>query len=240
MAKFCRKPLERDKEVSKKLTLAFAFTLVLSGCAKSEATQADAEAQAIQYMVDVARDMPTQAPLVEHPKVIKSGRSANGRGWDIELESGACRQSYYVEPGKEIDLNGATQDCEAARARLPAEPADAKRAYRGNCMRLVPQTGPPGPDGPGSWGELQDTLTLSCLTYVDVEGLGENATATLVDERGARYQVRIGTDVGENTGKITRITPDRIEINQIVPDGNGGWREFDAYLSREREPLTHK
>jgi hypothetical protein len=226
--------------MSGKLTLAVAFTLVLSCCARSEATQADAEAQAIQYMVDVARDMPTQAPLVERPRVIKSHRNANGRGWNIELASGACRQSYYVEPGNEIDLNGATQDCEAARAKLPAEPADATRAYRGNCMRLVPQSGPPGPDGPGSWGELQDTLTLSCLTYVDVVGEGENAMATLVDERGARYQVRLGTYVGENTGKVSRITPDRIEIIQIVPDSDGGWREFAAYLSREREPLTYK
>jgi type IV pilus assembly protein PilP len=39
------------------------------------------------------------------------------------------------------------------------------------------------------------------------------------------YRVRVGNYMGQNYGKIIRISPDKIELMEIVPDKPGTWRE---------------
>jgi type IV pilus assembly protein PilP len=39
------------------------------------------------------------------------------------------------------------------------------------------------------------------------------------------YRVQVGNYMGQNYGKIIRISPDKIELMEIVPDQPGTWRE---------------
>ena len=45
------------------------------------------------------------------------------------------------------------------------------------------------------------------------------------------HRVKIGNYMGKNHGKIINISEERIELTEIVPDGQGGWMERDAALA---------
>ena len=44
------------------------------------------------------------------------------------------------------------------------------------------------------------------------------------------YRVKVGNYMGQNDGKIIRISPDKIELMEIVPDQPGTWREQQMSL----------
>lgn len=44
------------------------------------------------------------------------------------------------------------------------------------------------------------------------------------------YQVRAGNYLGQNYGKITRITETSIQLREIVQDGSGDWIERNSTL----------
>lgn len=48
---------------------------------------------------------------------------------------------------------------------------------------------------------------------------------------GTIHRVQVGNHIGKNYGKITRITHDKIELIEIVPDKPGEWREQSASLA---------
>jgi type IV pilus assembly protein PilP len=52
----------------------------------------------------------------------------------------------------------------------------------------------------------------------DLWGLVKSADKTV-------YRVKAGNYMGQNYGKIVRISPDKIELLEIVPDQPGNWRE---------------
>ncbi len=44
------------------------------------------------------------------------------------------------------------------------------------------------------------------------------------------HRVKAGNYLGQNNGQISRITENKIELTEIVPDGQGGYRERQASL----------
>lgn len=48
---------------------------------------------------------------------------------------------------------------------------------------------------------------------------------------GAVYRVQEGNFVGQNYGKITRISEQQMDLTEVVPDGQGGWLERPASLA---------
>jgi type IV pilus assembly protein PilP len=95
------------------------------------------------------------------------------------------------------------------------------------CVRY--QRPPPGApidlDGPGSWGELQDTVTLDCLKYVGSTMKQGRENVLIRDERGKVHQLQVGSFMGENTGRIVEIDATVIYLLQIV-QRNDGWEEL--------------
>jgi hypothetical protein len=92
---------------------------------------------------------------------------------------------------------------------------------RGACVRYDPaaaakSTSPPQFDGPGSFGELQDTVTLDCLSYVGSIQKDKKELVLIRDERGVVHRLRVGDYIGENTGVIARIDRDAIYIEQSI------------------------
>lgn len=53
----------------------------------------------------------------------------------------------------------------------------------------------------------------------------DNGRFALVGGAGGVYRVRVGDYLGRNHGRIVAIEDGRIEVVEIVPDGEGGWLE---------------
>jgi type IV pilus assembly protein PilP len=55
--------------------------------------------------------------------------------------------------------------------------------------------------------------------------------ALVVPRNGNLFRVQAGNYMGQNHGQITRISEDRIELTEIVPDGTTGWQERQASIA---------
>jgi type IV pilus assembly protein PilP len=77
----------------------------------------------------------------------------------------------------------------------------------------------PDLDGPGSFGRLQDTVTLGCLTYLGTIGNDKTLQALVRDDRGEIHRMRVGDYMGENSGVIRKIEEGAITIEQITMNG---------------------
>lgn len=53
----------------------------------------------------------------------------------------------------------------------------------------------------------------------------------VVDKDGAIHRLAVGNYIGQNDGRIYEINEEKMLINEIVPDPNGGWRERKASLA---------
>ncbi|MDR0225254.1 MAG: pilus assembly protein PilP [Burkholderiaceae bacterium] len=72
--------------------------------------------------------------------------------------------------------------------------------------------------------EPLDSMTM-------VGSLDKKGTPTALVKVGALlYQVRLGNYLGQNYGKITRITETSIQLREIVQDGGGDWIERTSTL----------
>ncbi|WP_280187486.1 pilus assembly protein PilP [Delftia sp. PS-11] len=64
-----------------------------------------------------------------------------------------------------------------------------------------------------------------------VGSLDKKGTPTALVRVGALlYQVRVGNYLGQNYGKVTRITETSIQLREIVQDGGGDWVERTSTL----------
>ena len=97
----------------------------------------------------------------------------------------------------------------------------ASSALAAECVRWKPDpNAPPQLDGPGSFGPLQDTVTLACLRYVGTFLRGGYEWVQIADENGKVYDLRVGYYMGENSGIIRKIDGRYIYLEQMVPRGN--------------------
>lgn len=77
--------------------------------------------------------------------------------------------------------------------------------------------------------EPLEALPLDAMVMVGVLGKGSQ-TVGLVRANGLLYQVRSGNYLGQNYGRITRISETEIALREIVQDGVGEWIERPAAL----------
>ena len=95
-------------------------------------------------------------------------------------------------------------------------------------------------DGPGAFGELQDTVTLACLKYVGSIGQAGDEQVLIQDDRGKIHRMRVGSYMGEYTGVIEKIDDDFIYIAQSVPQSSGAFRKVLVKFPRKREQHSRK
>ena len=112
---------------------------------------------------------------------------------------------------------------------------------------LEPPNPCPTPDTPGCEGAVASNNGISPdfdrnreeLESFPLDGLrmmgtlekGDQFWAILRDPDSIIHRVQVGNYIGQNHGKITSITEDRIELLEIIPDGRGGWEERNAELA---------
>jgi type IV pilus assembly protein PilP len=49
------------------------------------------------------------------------------------------------------------------------------------------------------------------------------------------HRVTVGNYMGQNFGKITNISESEVSLDEIVPDGFGGFKEQPASLAAEQK-----
>ena len=79
--------------------------------------------------------------------------------------------------------------------------------------------------------EELESYPLDALRMMGTLEKGERFWAILRDPDAIIHRVEIGNFIGQNNGKITGISEDKIELLEIIPDGRGGWEERHAELA---------
>ena len=78
--------------------------------------------------------------------------------------------------------------------------------------------------------EELEHYSLDSLTFVGHIEKSNKKWALITAPDGIIYRVLPGNHMGLNYGKILAITEDSILLNEIIPDGVGGWTEREASL----------
>ena len=79
--------------------------------------------------------------------------------------------------------------------------------------------------------EYLESVSLDTLKMVGtIKKMGET-WGLVVDRTGIIHRVKEGNYLGENSGKINKITEDSIDIDEMVPDEQGGWTDRKANLN---------
>jgi len=97
---------------------------------------------------------------------------------------------------------------------------------------------PNGPSGGNSYlrpdpkrnREFLEQYSLDTLRMVGTLKLGGDSYGLIETKDGLVHRVVVGNYVGQNDGRITSITPAKILVREIVPDGTGGYVERPAAL----------
>lgn len=76
-----------------------------------------------------------------------------------------------------------------------------------------------------------EQFSLDTLKMVGTLNLGGSSYGLLQTKDGRVHRVIVGEHVGTNDGKITTISPSKIALTEIIPDGLGGYIERPAALA---------
>jgi type IV pilus assembly protein PilP len=92
------------------------------------------------------------------------------------------------------------------------------------------QNGGPRPDSHRN-REYLEQYSLDTLKMVGTLNLGGKYYGLVQTKDGRVHRVIVGEYVGTNEGRIMDITPSRIALSEIIPDGLGGYIERPAALA---------
>ena len=78
--------------------------------------------------------------------------------------------------------------------------------------------------------EALEAFPLDTLRMVGTVSQKNGVWAIITAPDGLVYRVKRNNYLGQNYGRITKITEDKVELVEIVPDGLGGWLKRNASL----------
>ncbi len=74
--------------------------------------------------------------------------------------------------------------------------------------------------------EVLEEFSLEALAMVgSIRRAGDGLFALIKDNKDGIHRVRPGNYLGRNHGKILSIEPSRIDLMELIPDGQDGWVE---------------
>lgn len=79
--------------------------------------------------------------------------------------------------------------------------------------------------------EYLENMPLDSLTMVGTINRKGEIWALIIDKVGVVHKVKQGNYIGQNSGKIKKISVNSIEIDEIVNDVSGNWVNRKANLS---------
>ena len=134
---------------------------------------------------------------------------------DTKKESGG-----HVEPLPEVKPYQ-TFVYAAAQMRSPFMPSGPAGAGNGPNVR---------PDSKRN-REFLEQYSLDTLKMVGTLKLGGQTFGLVETKDGLVHRVLPGNYIGQSDGRITDITPSKINVREIIPDGVGGYIERPAALA---------
>lgn len=157
---------------------------------------------------------------------------------------GACGRSVTNGPGDASNLKKWV--AEVKKRPAPAIPplpvmqqfetfeyaAQSLRDPFSNAFSAESGAGGPRPDPNRRKQPLED-FPLDSLDMVGTIGEGASLVALVRAPDKVTYRVRPGMYLGQSDGHVTKVSDDRIELVELVPDGAGGWLERPAAISLE-------
>ncbi|PKL96668.1 MAG: fimbrial protein [Gammaproteobacteria bacterium HGW-Gammaproteobacteria-8] len=88
----------------------------------------------------------------------------------------------------------------------------------------------PRPD-PDRRREFLERFPLDALAMVGTIEVDAQVYGLVADVEGVIHRVQQGNYMGQNHGRILRISPVAIELVELVPDGAEGWMEREARVA---------
>ena len=76
-----------------------------------------------------------------------------------------------------------------------------------------------------------EVFPLDTLSMVGTLAQDDNAWGLIKDPKNVVHRVKLGNYMGQNEGRIVKITEVKIYLVEIVPDGVGGYIERDASIA---------
>lgn len=76
-----------------------------------------------------------------------------------------------------------------------------------------------------------EMFALDSLKMVGTIGAGAKTQALIKDPGGVIHRVTANEYMGQNYGRVTEVTPDHVDLVELVPNGNGGWMERPASIA---------
>ena len=73
--------------------------------------------------------------------------------------------------------------------------------------------------------EFLEQYSLDTMKMVGSMQMGGQMFGLIQTKDGLVHRVVVGNYIGQNDGKITAISPSKIDVREIVPDGLGGYIE---------------
>lgn len=100
-------------------------------------------------------------------------------------------------------------------------------------QNAVPELSPGGGITPDSARrkEEMESFALETMKMMGTIKMKSTLWGLVKTDDGTVHRVRVGNYMGKNYGKITRISVDKIELMEIVPDKPGRWREQKTSLA---------
>ena len=99
-------------------------------------------------------------------------------------------------------------------------------------------SGTDGVSGPDD-SRVKEPLEAFPLDALDMVGtIGDpmnSPTALITDPSGSVHRLKPGNYLGQNDGQITAVYEDRVELVELVSNGNGGWMERPASIALDDE-----
>ena len=92
------------------------------------------------------------------------------------------------------------------------------------------QNNGPRPDA-GRARQPLEAYSLDSLKMVGTLGGGATMEALIKDPGGVIHRVHASEYMGQNYGRITAISGDRVDLVELVSNGNGGWMERPASIA---------
>lgn len=146
------------------------------------------------------------------------GSGAHLQNLESKLQAIKARPSGHIEPPPEFKPI-ATFTYRAQKLRSPfTPPSDQKLLVAPQGRHVEPNTSRPK--------EYLERFSLDSLTMVGtITRAGEPLRGLIEDPTGAVTQVRPGSHLGTNYGRVVTVAQGQIALVEIVPDGQGGWVE---------------
>ena len=99
-----------------------------------------------------------------------------------------------------------------------------------NPVDKTAKSGGPGPD-PNRRKEPLEAYPLDGLDMVGTLGGGDSLVGLIMDPERVIHRVVVGNYMGQNDGRITSVSQDKIELEEYEPDGAGGWNPRHAEVA---------